>query len=227
MPMKPFFTSKPLAFLTLTFLGFALMQAQVYEYSTQVNGQTQTHRILMDEAYIVETVFVADPPLFIKAVGGFYKSDGNHISADLEFNSDYAKDSLSKGHWMRTADWKKVDAFPLALNGKWLMAGRVTDQGERRRDLSGPRKTMKFLVDGHFQWIAFNTTTFQFFGSGGGTYTAVDGKYTEQIDYFSRDNSRVGAALPFEFIQKENDWYHKGKSSKGDPMHEVWTKRMQ
>lgn len=225
--MKPIYYSKQLALLMLTFLGFAFVQAQVYEYSTHLNGQTQTHRILMDEAYIVETVFVANPPLFIKTIGGFYKIDGDQIIADLEFNSNYAKDGLSTGNWMRTSDWKKIDISPLALNGKWLMAGRVTDQGENRRDLSSPRKTMKFLVDGHFQWIAFNTSTFEFFGSGGGTYTAVNGRYTEQIEYFSRDNSRVGASLPFEFVQKENDWYHKGNSSKGDPMHEVWTKRIQ
>ena len=146
--------------------------------------------------------------------------------AALEFNSDYEKDSLSKGHWMRDKNWKKIAGSPLDLNGKWLMAGRVTDEGERRRDLTGPRKTMKFLIDGHFQWIAFNTASFQFFGSGGGTYTATEGVYTEHIDYFSRDNTRVGASLPFEYLQKGNDWYHKGNSSKGVPMHEIWTKRI-
>ena len=51
------------------------------------------------------------------------------------------------------------------------MAGRITDEGEKRRDISKPRKTMKFLKNGNFQWIAFNTETFQFFGSGGGTYS--------------------------------------------------------
>lgn len=84
---------------------------------------------------------------------------------------------------------------------------------------------MKFLKDGFFQWIAFNTESFQFFGSGGGTYEAAAGKYTETITFFSRDNSRVGAVLPFEFDVQGPDWFHKGFSSKGAPMHEVWTNR--
>jgi len=105
------------------------------------------------------------------------------------------------------------------------MAGRMTDQVERRRDTSGPRKTMKFLLDGFFQWIAFNTDTFQFFGSGGGYYTTEAGNYTEHIEYFSRDNSRVGARLPFQYELKGSDWHHQGFSSKGDPMHEIWSKR--
>ena len=46
---------------------------------------------------------------------------------------------------------------------------------ERRRDTNQPRKTMKILVDGYFQWIAFNTNTFSFMGTGGGRYTAEDG----------------------------------------------------
>ena len=44
---------------------------------------------------------------------------------------------------------------------------------------------MKFLKNGNFQWIAFNTETFQFFGSGGGTYSAKNGIYTENIQFFS------------------------------------------
>ena len=42
------------------------------------------------------------------------------------------------------------------------MGGRVTDNGERRRDLNRPRKTMKFLLNGYFQWTAFNVETFKF-----------------------------------------------------------------
>lgn len=106
------------------------------------------------------------------------------------------------------------------------MAGRMTDEGVRRRDTSRPRKTMKFLQDGHFQWIAFNTETFQFFGSGGGFYTAQNGIYTENIEFFSRNNTSVGRVLPFQYSIKGVDWHHQGKSSKGDPMYEVWTQRV-
>ena len=105
------------------------------------------------------------------------------------------------------------------------MAGRVKDNQERRRDTSRSRKTMKILVDGYFQWIAFNIATFSFHGTGGGSYNAVNGTYTETIEYFSRDNNKVGISLVFEYEKKGSDWYHKGFSSKGDPLHEIWTIR--
>ncbi|MEM1136632.1 MAG: hypothetical protein AAGI07_12415 [Bacteroidota bacterium] len=84
---------------------------------------------------------------------------------------------------------------------------------------------MKILTPTHFQWIAYNTATGQFFGTGGGTYTAENGTYTENIKFFSRDKSRVGASLTFSFDVQGNDWHHKGKSSKGDPMYEIWSVR--
>nr|MBX2815050.1 DUF4488 domain-containing protein [Saprospiraceae bacterium] len=94
-----------------------------------------------------------------------------------------------------------------------------------RRSTDLPRKTMKILTGSHFQWIAYHITEKRFLGSGGGTYSAVDGTYTENIEFFSRDDSRVGASLPFQFERKEDDWHHKGKSSKGDPMYEIWSLR--
>ena len=181
----------------------------------------------MDQNYFVETQFVSDPPEFILTRGGFYTQSGEEFMVDFEFNSNFEKDGLKQMKIEKTKKWKKISNSPMDLNGKWLMAGRMTDQGERRRDTSAPRKTMKFLWDGYFQWIAFNTETFEFFGSGGGFYTAENGKYTEHIEYFSRDNSRVGAVLPFDYSLKDSDWHHQGFSSKGDPMHEIWSIRKQ
>ena len=96
---------------------------------------------------------------------------------------------------------------------------------EQRRNLDRPRKTMKFLINGYFQWIAFNTETFQFSGSGGGKYITKDGKYIESIEYFSRDDSKVGLNLEFDYELINKEWNHKGFSSKGDPLHEIWVVR--
>ena len=85
---------------------------------------------------------------------------------------------------------------------------------------------MKFLKDGFFQWIAFNTETFQFFGSGGGYYSTEEESYTEHIEYFSRNNTSVGRILPFEYSVSGLDWHHQGFSSKGDPIHEIWSIRI-
>ena len=216
-----------LLFFTFFFLILFGLKAQVFSFQSNENQKGITHRILMDQNYFVETQFVSDPPEFILTRGGFYTQSGEEFMVDFEFNSNFEKDGLKQMKIEKTKKWKKISNSPMDLNGKWLMAGRMTDQGERRRDTSAPRKTMKFLWDGYFQWIAFNTETFEFFGSGGGFYTAENGKYTEHIEYFSRDNSRVGAVLPFDYSLKDSDWHHQGFSSKGDPMHEIWSIRKQ
>lgn len=87
----------------------------------------------------------------------------------------------------------------------------------------GDRRTIKILSGGRFQWVAFNSATGDFSGTGGGTYSAVNGIYTENITFFSRDNSRVGAELSFEFGSKKRRLQHSGKSSKGDPIYEIWS----
>ena len=214
-----------LQIFSLLFLSLISIQAQVYSYETEQNGKLITHRITMDDSYLVETQYVATPAEFILTRGGFYTKTAKVISVDFEFNSNFDKDGLKQMELEWSEDWILLSKEPKDLNGKWLMAGRMTEQGERRRHTSGPRKTMKFLLDGFFQWIAYNTETFQFFGSGGGYYTTEGGKYTEHIEYFSRDNSRVGAVLPFNYELKGTDWHHQGFSSKGDPMHEIWSKR--
>ena len=212
---------------SLFFLNIIFIQAQVYTFQTNQNGKRVTHRILMDQSYLVETQFVSDPPEFILTRGGFYSKEGEAFIVNFEFNSNFEKDGIKQLVMNRSKDWTKTSKKTMDLNGKWLMAGRMTDQGQQRRDISRPRKTMKFLLDGYFQWIAFNTETLDFFGSGGGYYTTENGKYTEHIEYFSRDNSRVGAVLPFEYSLKGSDWHHQGFSSRGDPMHEIWSLRIQ
>jgi hypothetical protein len=109
------------------------------------------------------------------------------------------------------------------LAGVWRITGRMVDgklNAIQRRD----RKTLKLLSATRFQWMAINPATKEFFGTGGGIYTFKDGKYTEHIEFFSRDNSRVGASLTFDGAVKHGVWNHSGKSSKGDPINEIWTK---
>lgn len=199
--------------------------AQVFSFSEMMNDAQIEHRIFIDNNYLIETQFNVDPPEFISTRGGFYQINENTYTVLFEFNSNFEQDGLKEISLTKNSEWKSLSEEIQPLDGKWLMAGRVSDEGVRRRDITRPRKTMKFLKDGYFQWTAFNTETFQFYGSGGGTYTAENGKYTETIQYFSRDNSKTGISLTFEFDQKEKDWFHKGFSSKGDPMHEVWTQR--
>jgi len=192
--------------------------------------------IVMD-GYIAESFYNVERKEFDHTFGGSWTVDGTTFKITMEFSSadstqvgtsrevvfDYQGDTITfEGDdriWTRIDDGKKGN-----LSGAWLITGRERD-GEMMRREPGPRKTMKILSDSRFQWIAYNTETKQFFGTGGGTYTAQDKEYAENIEFFSRDSSRVGVSLSFEFGIENDEWHHKGLSSKGDPIHEIWTLR--
>ena len=197
--------------------------SQNYVYSFTENGII--NRIIIDKNYLVMTSYKVDSNKFVKTIGGFYDKESNSFNISLEFNSNFKNDSISKIVIEKKANWKKISLKKNDLQGKWLMVGRVRNGNEQRRNLDRPRKTMKFLINGYFQWIAFNTETFQFSGSGGGKYITKDGKYIESIEYFSRDDSKAGLNLEFDYELINKEWNHKGFSSKGDPLHEIWVKR--
>ena len=120
--------------------------------------------------------------------------------------------------------WKRLSEETTPLTGTWRFAARVDEdgnEGERRRP--GARMTIKILAGGRFQWAAFNYDTKEFRGTGGGTYAVKDNTYTERIEFFSRDDRRVGSSLSFQYRRTGDDWYHKGQNSQGEPLHEVWT----
>ena len=211
--------------LFLFLVSQILLNAQVYEFTSKKDNAILQHRIFKDSNYFIETVFVANPPKFKFTRGGFYTESANRIEVIFEFNSNIESDGLKKQTYSQDKTWEIVSKEKLPLEGKWLMGGRVTYTGEQRRDLSSSRKTMKILFKGYFQWTAFNTETLAIFGSGGGRYSAEEEKYEETIEYFSRDNSRVGKKLSFSYDEKGKDWYHNGLSSKGDTLHEIWTSR--
>ena len=119
--------------------------------------------------------------------------------------------------------WARIDEGRDKLAGVWRITGRMVD-GKINQMQRGDRKTLKLMSGTRFQWMAINPATKEFFGTGGGTYTFIDGKYTEHIEFFSRDSSRVGATLAFDGSVKDGVWNHSGKSSKGEPLNELWTK---
>jgi len=200
------------------FSTFHVVAQDVYEYK----DGNETHRLFLDDHYLIESVFSENPAKFISTRGGFYSSTNEGFQVKFEFNSDFETDGLKMAHYNLDASWGKINSPSLDLEGKWQMGGRVNESGISRRDTSNARKTMKVLFKGHFQWIAYHTETMKFSGTGGGRYVIKDGKYTEKIAYFSRDDSRVGAELSFDYELINYEWHHKGLSSKGDPFHEIW-----
>ncbi|MDC0162743.1 hypothetical protein OAI59_01095 [Flavobacteriaceae bacterium] len=208
--------------LILVFLIYpSLSFSQVYN----VDNEEDISRVILDNEYIVISKFKSDSGNFISTLGGYYQLNEGVYEINLEFNSNYEQDSIKSLSIAKTSKWKNISKENNTLNGKWVMSGRYNNGEFRTRNKALPRKTMKVLIDGFFQWIAFNTETFKFSGSGGGEYETVDGKYIEIIQYFSRDDSRVGAELDFNYEIKNKDWYHTGLSSKGKPINEVWSIR--
>lgn len=205
------------------------------------NGDT-TIALIITNRHFAETIYSLKNKTFLSTAGGSWSTQNGHFRKRYEFSSDkpervgltesfyYHKEVKGKLGMVEESNQKKreftfVDnGSPGKLAGAWLITGRM--QGGSLQSITpGARRTMKILSGTRFQWIAYNTETKEFFGTGGGTYTTENGEYTENIEFFSRDNSRVGASLSFDFAIEDGDWRHKGLSSKGDPIDEVWTKR--
>ncbi|MDN5203656.1 membrane or secreted protein [Fulvivirgaceae bacterium BMA10] len=241
--MKSFITIIALLFLlSTTNVAFsqidkaAIMGAWKAELKDEAGNQFTGVGIIADGFFSVAK-FNMDEKKFISTLGGSWKLDGNMLKETIEYHtadkskvgSNISSEIKMEGNTLTFVEsgetWTKIDdGQPGDLFGAWLITGRDRD-GQMNEIQEGPRKTMKILSGTRFQWIAYNTATGAFFGTGGGTYTTKDGKYVENIEFFSRDGSRVGASLGFSFALKDGDWHHKGKSSKGNPIYEIWSLR--
>ena len=206
--------------------------------STSENGEKLRSVVIFADGYQAMSTYNANTGKFIEANGGTWALEGDMMTETIEFDSATPERVGSEVSFKVeiTDDTIKIpehnmkltridDGAPGELQGAWLMSGRVRDGKEQLRDVSGPRKTMKLLSGTRFQWIAYHTGTKSFIGTGGGTYTTVDGKYTENIEVFSKDDSKAGISLEFDYDFIDGIWHHKGFPSKGDAMHEIWSIR--
>lgn len=233
------FASKILPALLVFFCSYSFSQIApgVYMNEQKDGDQVVMHRLVISEDYLVHSVYQGSPAKFIRTYGGFHEHSDGLMNLSLEFNSDFEKEGVREMEirYSRNGNdlifgedgiaFKKSAASNQDLDGFWLFATRGPDTGQERRGDDNPRKTLKVLVDGTFQWIAYHTETFKFSGTGGGSYTSGDGTYKESIGFFSRDDSRVGAVLEFQYEIRGNDWHHTGKNSRGEPLYEIWSKR--
>lgn len=191
--------------------------------------------MLFEDGYCMFTQYNLKEKKFGLTAGGPFTIENGKIRIKTEFNSANKSEvgktqeygyKLSGDDLTTTLEgfelkWKRVDAGGKNLAGNWRIIKRK--QGEEMADIPlRPRRTLKLLTATRFQWAAINVETGEFSGTGGGTYTFKDGKYTESIEFFSRDSSRVGMSLTFDGKLEDGKWIHSGKSSKGDPIYEVW-----
>jgi hypothetical protein len=211
-----------------------LLGAWKYSYADDNDQQVEVV-MTFSGGYFSQASYVMEPPQFLNTFGGAADVKGRQLILTFEYDVqqpdrvgtsdtleiDLDADRLVVGD--RT--WQRIDdGAPGVLADTWLITGRERNR-EMRFWTPEARKTMKILSGTRFQWIAYNTDDGGFFGTGGGTYTTEEGTYTENIEFFSRDSSRVGSSLAFQYELDSGQWHHRGLSSRGDPIYEVWTPR--
>lgn len=210
--------------------------SQNLEGAWELNTSDRQIVLMMKDGYFTYTEYKPDE--FLSSWGGIIKTDGNRAKIRIEFNStdssvvgseivnnfSISNNQLRVNSEGQEYTFNRIDDGSAPLAGVWKINGRKQDGKIVTIHQTGPRKTLKMLTGNRFQWFAINPETKQFSGTGGGTYSFVDGKYTENILFFSRDNSRVGAKLAFDGKLQDGNWHHSGLSSKGDPIYEIWSR---
>lgn len=222
--------------LLLSSSAFAQSAADFSGAYEMKEGST-THMLIFSDEYYVHAAFDMAGKKFVTTEGGPFKIENKNLIMKIEFNSDkkervdsiftfpltIANDFIEVSHNGRKLKFTQVDDGKGSLVGNWQISGRM-QQGKFSPMAAGARKTIKILSGKRFQWIAFNASTKEFFGTGGGSYTYENGNYTEKIEFFPRDSTRVGSSLSFADRTEDGEWYHTGKSSNGEALFEVWKK---
>ncbi len=227
----------------LIFFTLTVCTSQSFEGAWKlesVNGVEASDRevikIVVDGYFSLGSKSLADHS-FLGAAGGEFKLVDSKFIEKRDFDTyddskvgklltyDYKwldEQTLEYSSPTETKVWKRISQNDNELDGNWVITGRERE-GKLNKMTPGDRRTIKILNGDRFQWVAFNSATKSFMGTGGGIYTSEDGVYVEQITFFSRDRDRVGDSLHFEYDIINNEWHHQGKSSKGQPIHEIWS----
>lgn len=93
----------PLKKLSFLLLFPTSLIAQVFEF----NEGGKNHRILMDDTYLIETVYQQEDGAFAFTRGGFFQKAKEGIEVAFEFNSNYAQDSIKRATYTQK-DWTKT-----------------------------------------------------------------------------------------------------------------------
>ncbi|HEY9258394.1 hypothetical protein, partial [Chitinophaga sp.] len=196
--------------LFFSFLGIGKAQDQAVGAWKSVTGEV-TSVLLITPTWFTVTDYNAKS--FVASYGGTWKA-GNpgETSVTIFYNTAKPEQAgqstnvpvgMENDHLITgTAgggkqEWTRIDDGTGPLAGNWRITSRE-NEGKMNPIPDGPRKTFKILTGTRFQWVALNVESGEFFGCGGGTYTFEKDTYTEKIDFFSRDSSRVGAVLSFK-----------------------------
>jgi hypothetical protein len=233
-------------FLLIVFLLVAMVMKSTFAQSTspgitgawQIKEADKEQVLIFQDGFLLHTVYNKAEKRFIYSRGGTYTPNAGTLNCKISFNS-IVKEEVGKqfsakysvsGNTVKLPingeiqNWQRVDDSSAPLAGVWRITSRMQEGKLTPIHQTGSRQTYKILTGTRFQWAAIDPDKKEFSGTGGGTYTFKNGKYTETIELFSRDSSRVGASLSFEGKLENGEWHHSGQSSKGDPIYEVWSR---
>jgi hypothetical protein len=202
----------------------------------QENNEEQL--LLFVDGYHTHSVFSKAEKKFMETLGGTYTTNSNELTIAIEFDT---RNKEQTGHSLvynflvvgdeltitingKKLIYKKLDDGSAPLSGVWHITSQMREGKVVPIHRTGTRKTLKILSGSRFQWAAIDTGTKEFFGTGGGSYQFQDGKYTEHIEFFSRDSNRIGASLSFGGKIENGEWHHSGLSSKGVKIYEIWSR---
>lgn len=204
----------------------------------QIKEADKEQVLVFQDGFFFHTVYNKGEKRFLYSRGGTYTHNADALNCTISFNSAH-KEEVGKQFSTKYAinganadfsingekqNWQRLDDSSAPLAGVWRITSRMQDGKLTPIHQTGTRQTYKLLTGTRFQWAAIDPGKKEFSGTGGGTYTFKDGKYTESIEFFSRDSTRVGASLTFDGKLENGAWHHSGKSSKGDPIYEVWSR---
>ncbi|MEL7341208.1 MAG: hypothetical protein AAGM67_12055, partial [Bacteroidota bacterium] len=244
-PLQKFTLLTAGALVALAFWSFTASQnapslVGAWQLVDESGGSEQTTWVFAED-YMSKTTFDIANKVFVGTKGGRYYGSNTAISEIREFDTWNPENALNEQVyeivWGEDPDritvicgrcedkssqvWQRIDDGRAPLAGAWQITKRMQEGEMREIHRTGSRKTVKLLSGTRFQWIAIDPDKKGFYGTGGGSYTFEDGVYTENIEFFSRDSSRVGMSLSFQGAVSGNDWSHSGKSSKGKPINAV------
>jgi hypothetical protein len=231
--------------LSITFIASKAAETSPMSGAWQgKDAQGNLMTMICSDNYLMFGVYDLTNKKYIKSGGGSYQlsdvADKKVFSYKREFNTEDSTVvgltvanlfTLNKSDLIITegplaGNWKRIEetkSLKIMANN-WRIRAREGKDLKMETVLKGSRKTLKILSGSRFQWAAFDSDTHQFFGTGGGTYEVKNGKYVENIEFFSRDNKRVGATLTFDCVLNGKDWTHAGQSTTGVRVHEIWAK---
>ncbi len=142
---------------------------------------------MMEDGYFTVAYFNTADKKFMGTFGGTYATSNGKLLQNFEYNtldSTTVGTTNSLSYTLKDAQlqlngtrqdgnmqqtWAKINDSNITspLEGTWRITGRAGQDGTINPMRRGPRKTLKILSDNWFQWIAFNTETKQFSGTGG------------------------------------------------------------